>query len=164
MNAATSSSAPPAFGLFIWASIWLFFTFCGYNIGKKKGRGALGLVLGAFLGLIGLFIISRLSPSKAHAQAQARVTPVRSLQPRVVIQQQPRAAQPPLVIPQPHVVQAPLVIPQQRPALHRNNGWWPDPLGRHEHRYHDGSKWTDHVSDNGVTSVSPATPVPTPHQ
>jgi hypothetical protein len=164
MNAATSSSATPAFGLFIWASIWLFFMFCGLNIGRKKGRGALGLALGAFLGLIGLFIISRLSPSKAYAQAHARVTPVRALQPRVVIQEQPRAAQPPLVIPQPQPVQAPLVIPPQPLALQHSDGWWPDPLGRHEHRYHDGSKWTDHVSDNGVTSVSPATPVSTPHQ
>src|SRR5688500_18577135 len=30
-------------------------------------------------------------------------------------------------------------------------GWHPDPRGRHEHRYWDGTKWTDHVSDEGVT-------------
>ena len=29
-------------------------------------------------------------------------------------------------------------------------GWHPDPRGRHEHRYWDGSKWTDHVADRGV--------------
>ena len=161
MYAATSSSSSsPIVGLVIWASIWLFFIICGYNIGKNKGRGALGMALGAFLGLIGLFIISRMSRSKTTP----KVTPVRSAQPHLVIQQQPRAAQPPLTIPQPLAVQTPLAMPPQPLAVQRNDGWWPDPLGRHEHRYHDGSKWTDHVSDNGVTSVSPATPVLTPHQ
>jgi hypothetical protein len=32
-------------------------------------------------------------------------------------------------------------------------GWQPDPFGRHEHRYWDGSAWTAHVSDAGVTST-----------
>lgn len=31
-------------------------------------------------------------------------------------------------------------------------GWVADPWGRHELRYWDGSNWTPHVSDNGVTS------------
>lgn len=34
-------------------------------------------------------------------------------------------------------------------------GWNPDPTGRHEYRYWDGSTWTDDVSDGGVTSVDP---------
>jgi hypothetical protein len=34
-------------------------------------------------------------------------------------------------------------------------GWNPDPTGRHEYRYWDGSTWTDDVSDNGITSVDP---------
>lgn len=32
-------------------------------------------------------------------------------------------------------------------------GWNPDPHGRHELRYWDGSLWTEHVSDGGVQSV-----------
>ncbi len=39
-------------------------------------------------------------------------------------------------------------------------GWQADPFGRHELRYHDGSKWTEHVSDAGATSVD--IPVPSP--
>lgn len=39
-------------------------------------------------------------------------------------------------------------------------GWQADPFGRHELRYHDGSAWTEHVSDAGATSVDP--PVPSP--
>jgi hypothetical protein len=39
-------------------------------------------------------------------------------------------------------------------------GWQPDPFGRHEHRYWDGSAWTAHVSDAGVTSTDE--PVPSP--
>jgi hypothetical protein len=38
-----------------------------------------------------------------------------------------------------------------------NAGWWPDPLGRHEMRYHDGERWTEHVSDQGVVSANPIT-------
>jgi hypothetical protein len=34
-------------------------------------------------------------------------------------------------------------------------GWNPDPTGRHEYRYWDGGRWTDDVSDNGLTSVDP---------
>jgi hypothetical protein len=34
-------------------------------------------------------------------------------------------------------------------------GWHPDPRGRHEHRYWDGSQWTDHVSDKGEQSQDP---------
>jgi uncharacterized protein YxjI len=43
-------------------------------------------------------------------------------------------------------------------------GWHPDPLGRHEHRYWDGTQWTEHVASHGKQSVDPPTghsPVPT---
>ena len=36
--------------------------------------------------------------------------------------------------------------------------WHPDPTGRHELRYWDGSQWTEHVSDGGTVSVAPLTP------
>ncbi|HVM09876.1 MAG TPA: PH domain-containing protein [Acidimicrobiales bacterium] len=47
-------------------------------------------------------------------------------------------------------------------------GWKQDPFGRHELRYWDGSAWTQHVSDAGVTSTDepvpndPAAPPPPP--
>jgi Protein of unknown function (DUF2510) len=28
-------------------------------------------------------------------------------------------------------------------------GWYPDPSGRHAQRYHDGTRWTEHVADAG---------------
>src|SRR5688572_7027719 len=34
-------------------------------------------------------------------------------------------------------------------------GWHPDPTGRHEHRYYDGTGWTDHVADGGNLSTDP---------
>ena len=41
--------------------------------------------------------------------------------------------------------------------------WYPDPFGRHEHRWYDGYQWTDQVSSNGRQSVDPpvAAHVPT---
>jgi hypothetical protein len=36
-------------------------------------------------------------------------------------------------------------------------GWYPDPSGRHEQRYWDGTRWTDQVSDEGRQSVDPPT-------
>ena len=34
-------------------------------------------------------------------------------------------------------------------------GWQPDPTGKHDHRYWDGSQWTDNVADAGVASTDP---------
>ena len=36
--------------------------------------------------------------------------------------------------------------------------WQPDPSGRHETRWWDGQRWTDHVNDYGLTSVDPLAP------
>lgn len=35
--------------------------------------------------------------------------------------------------------------------------WLADPVGRHQHRYWDGKRWTDHVSDQGEQSKDPYT-------
>lgn len=33
--------------------------------------------------------------------------------------------------------------------------WYPDPMGRHQLRYWNGTEWTEHVSNNGAQSVDP---------
>jgi len=33
--------------------------------------------------------------------------------------------------------------------------WYPDPWGRHEHRYYDGTRWTEHVASHGRQTVDP---------
>lgn len=46
----------------------------------------------------------------------------------------------------------------QRPtALPRGSaaGWFPDPFGRHDARWWDGSAWSEHVSTGGVQTVDP---------
>jgi uncharacterized protein YxjI len=44
--------------------------------------------------------------------------------------------------------------------------WFADPTGRHQHRYWDGTAWTDLVSDDGITAHDPisstASPTDTP--
>lgn len=38
--------------------------------------------------------------------------------------------------------------------------WYPDPAGRHEFRWFDGTQWTDHVSDGGKAAVDPIAAAP----
>jgi hypothetical protein len=47
---------------------------------------------------------------------------------------------------------APRSAPVPVPTIARR-AWLPDPTSRHELRYFDGSDWTDHVANAGVTSV-----------
>jgi len=42
-------------------------------------------------------------------------------------------------------------IPPSNPAA----DWYPDPGGKHEHRFWDGTRWTDQVADHGRQSVDP---------
>jgi putative membrane protein len=42
------------------------------------------------------------------------------------------------------------------------SGWYPDPSGRHEHRYWHVGRWTAHVSNRGRRSTEPKAPVTTP--
>ena len=46
-------------------------------------------------------------------------------------------------------------MPEPSPA-----DWYPDPFGRHERRYWDGSKWTDHVASRGRQEVDPPVDAP----
>lgn len=38
--------------------------------------------------------------------------------------------------------------------------WYPDPMGRHEYRYWDGTAWTDHVASHGRQSTDPISSQP----
>jgi uncharacterized protein YxjI len=42
------------------------------------------------------------------------------------------------------------------PGGHPPN-WYPDPFGRHETRWWDGSRWTEHVASHGRQAVDPPT-------
>lgn len=60
-------------------------------------------------------------------------------------------------------VPCPAVTDQQLPS-----GWFPDPLGRYDHRWFNGTAWTSDVATNGQrfvdpfgTSPGPTTPPPT---
>lgn len=41
-------------------------------------------------------------------------------------------------------------------------GWFPDPTGRHDHRWWDGAAWTGHVADAGVAAHDPLPPASRP--
>lgn len=44
-------------------------------------------------------------------------------------------------------------------------GWYPDPMRKFQHRYWDGSRWTEHASTGGEMSIDPlpSAPGPTVH-
>jgi hypothetical protein len=52
----------------------------------------------------------------------------------------------------------PVVRQLSGPVTPDGPGWYPDPARRHEHRYWDGSAWTEHVSTAGVAATAPVTP------
>lgn len=54
--------------------------------------------------------------------------------------------------------EAPAAVPAAPAAVPAD--WYPDPSGRHQHRYWDGGSWTDHVADNGQASLDPVAPSP----
>lgn len=43
------------------------------------------------------------------------------------------------------------------------SGWFPDPLGRYEHRWFNGAAWTSDVASNGQRFVDPLGISPSPH-
>jgi hypothetical protein len=69
---------------------------------------------------------------------------------------QPGQPQPQQFAPQPGQPQPqPQPQLQPQPAQAPPAGWNPDPAGRHQHRWWDGSQWTSSVADNGVTTDDP---------
>lgn len=40
----------------------------------------------------------------------------------------------------------------------RAQEWLPDPAGRHQLRWWDGTVWTEHISDNGDQGIDPIVP------
>jgi len=52
------------------------------------------------------------------------------------------------------VTEASPAAEQEGPSSARAD-WYPDPLGRHQQRYWDGSSWTDHVADEGTQGTDP---------
>jgi hypothetical protein len=59
--------------------VWLAVAGVGWMVGKTKGRGLLGFVLGALLGLIGIIIVAVMKPARPSARqvtASYRAMPV----------------------------------------------------------------------------------------
>jgi hypothetical protein len=105
----------------------------GWAIAKNKGHGTAGFFLGALLGWIGWIIAALLSPTP---EAEARQI-ARTHAHLAVISQQYRSFG---AAPAPNGVQP---------------GWHPDPHGRFEFRYWDGSRWTANASRNGQQFTDP---------
>lgn len=151
--------------------LWIAAAVGGYFIGKAKGRAGLGVALGLLLGVCGLIVIALIPPTAAvKAQRAGSIgtfppqggpmpggfpPPSGFPQPGAPQQGFPQPGPPQQGFPQtafPQPGQMPPMPPSQQP---QPAAWHPDPRGRHQLRYYDGTRWTEHVSTNGVQSIDP---------
>jgi hypothetical protein len=80
----------------------------------------------------------------------------RAFRPRAGRRSLPSAAAPTVAATAGPVVYRPLQRdpPPERTVSHPA-AWQPDPTGKHDHRWWDGERWTEHVADAGQASVDP---------
>lgn len=126
----------------------------GYLVGRRKGRGTEGLILGFLLGIIGLVILAFLKPKQMGPQAGNSPYPQHAPYdyPSPDARQEPYRQYPPpsAAAPPPYLTPGPFAA---GPAGEYR--WVADPTGRYELRLWDGQAYTAHVSSNGQISTDP---------
>ena len=116
---------------------WTAGAAVSYWIGRGKGRGTLGAVLGLCFGIVGVVIMLWLRPQPGYGAHD-------------------RAAGHTRVGPKP---------PPPRPvgsSWSPRGQWAPDPYKRHRVRWWSGARWTDRVADTGAAFRDPLGTAPTP--
>jgi hypothetical protein len=115
----------------------LLWGLVGALVGRSKGQPGGGFLLGVLLGPIGVLIAALVSPkTDALERAQARGG----------MKKCPYCAE---------MVKGDAVVCRYCGRDVPAAGWKPDPRGRHQLRYWDGSRWTSHVADAGVQADDP---------
>jgi hypothetical protein len=139
-----------------WKAPWLVFLKGKWSVlgVQPLGAPAVAPAVGPFVDPSG-YVPTTAQPGYAAAEPVAAQPVAVQPMPEPVAAQpvaaQPVAAQPVAVQPMPEPVAAqPVAQAAQQPAA-----WHPDPTGRHQLRYWDGSIWTPHVADNGVSASDP---------
>jgi Protein of unknown function (DUF2510) len=123
--------------------VWVACAALGYVVGRNKGRGTAGLLLGLLLGIIGLIIIACLKP-KAPAASAGYPLAGPHMTPQTPPLPQGWGYTPP-----------PPVMPSSYRAPDPGPQWLPDPSNRNQLRWWNGQAWTEHVSNSAQTSVDP---------
>lgn len=112
---------------------------------KKKDQRELYLLVEGQ----GFAIVEQIDPKKGvdarkfAARLNTLASQAATSQPQVT---QSSPLQPPAPPPRPTPPPPPPPVPA---------AWSPDPLGRHELRYWDGTRWTEHVSNGGAQGIDP---------
>jgi Protein of unknown function (DUF2510) len=137
-------------GSYDWAmSLTPFFVLAATTCRQSStAAGIVGLVV--LLGLIAGVIVLAVLNSEARGRLAAANAELDYLRPEHARLHQwvvglGRSVTPP-VRPESERAEEPGVPPQ----------WSPDPSGRHQLRYWDGTSWSDHVADDGLTGTDPA--------
>ena len=145
--------------------LWIVCCVVGWKIGDSKGHPVLGVVLGCFLGLIGLVIIALIRPVQPRPSVFTPSYVSRSSVP------------PPPVVPMSYncpfcsvpispaasvcgscgaAVSPSVLVP---PPAGTTAQWLRDPSGRFVNRYWDGSRWSEWVQNEPNEYLTDA-PVP----
>jgi hypothetical protein len=142
----------------LWMTILTLLTTATDSCQKTSaGSAALGLII--LLGLIGGIIGFAVANGRARSRLAVATNELNYLRPEYARLQQwasrvtgagPGAGA--ATAPGTGLGSTPGDYPIERPVAAQ---WHPDPSGRHQFRYWEGSGWTAHVSDDGVVSHDP---------
>ncbi len=136
---------------------WFLISFAGWLVGRGKGRPGLGFLLSFVFGAIGLVVIALMRPKTdwsgrvyggrpPYGQVGGNYTRPYPGQPT-----SPYGGQPASPYGQP--ASAWTTPPADPPAAYDVTSapaWRPDPSGRWDYRWWDGSEYTNYVSKSGV--------------
>jgi len=133
----------------------LFLTIGGYPVAFAWMFGALAVF--AFVSRIQMVIFRRVTSRPLVRALKVQGAPVVAPTPATVTTMRaPTAAAAPATPSSTTAAPPPPPPPPVQTTPTTPPGWVADPHGRHGHRFWDGSRWTEHVSDAGVASIDPA--------
>jgi hypothetical protein len=120
------------FGIFVFGAVFLVITiFAAIRAGQNSDMGWLaGIILGWVVGLgwlIGLIYLVSVDPQRRSAVGR----------------------------PPDDFLGRMRGMPPASPSATAPSGWYPDPASKHERRYWDGARWTEHVTDQGRPGTDP---------
>lgn len=136
---------------------WLFFSKAGDSavVVDVPSGGVVGVRWNApwLVFLAGKFTVLGVRSATAGPPPQAGMAMTTPASQAAAVSQAAAAPQPAPAAPAAPQPAAVSPVAAQTPVAAQPTGWFPDPSGRHQLRYWDGTAWSQHVADNGVMAT-----------